>query len=89
MTHSEVIDLNIYIWTYPPYSISQAKNAVDRGIFEDMREFAVLQRLFRVALEGGLGQYFPIDKLPVLAEQTAGSVKYHRTLRWNARSGSL
>lgn len=66
-----------------------AKNSIDRSIFEDMREFTVLQRLFRVALDGGLGKNFPIDKLSALAKQTGGSVKYHRTLRWNVRPGKL
>ncbi|MDT5063349.1 MAG: hypothetical protein QOH63_3808 [Acidobacteriota bacterium] len=66
----------------------QAKPA-QKAIFTKLREFTILQRLFRVALEGKLGERFPVEKLIGLTEATSGSVVYTRTPRWTPRSGML
>ena len=57
-----------------------------RTIFEELRGFTVLQRLFRLALKGNLGDQFPLAKLGALTAVTAGDIPYVHTLRWN---GSL
>lgn len=48
----------------------------------DLREFTVLQRLFRVALKGYLGQQFPVKRLAALEHDTAGGIPYVYTARW-------
>ena len=52
----------------------------------DMYEFTVLQRLFRAAFDGRLGNDFPIEQLTRLAKETAIYVNpiQIRTLRWDA-----
>jgi len=59
------------------------------SLISDMREFAVLQRLFRLALDGYLGTNFPIDKLALLAKQTKQYHKEYRTLRWLPKPDQL
>lgn len=66
----------------------QSKPA-QKAIFTRLREFTVLQRLFRVALDGKLGERFPIEKLISLTEATGGSIAYTRTPRWTPSSGEL
>lgn len=58
-------------------------------VFKDVRELTVLQRLFRVMLEGGLGERLEIEDMIDLAEATGGSYAYSRTPRWNTRPGAL
>lgn len=54
-----------------------------RSIFKDMKEFAVLQRFFRLALNNRFGDDFPIEKLVLLAKETKSySYRYNRTLKW-------
>ena len=60
-----------------------------KAIFAEMREFVILQRLFRVALEGKLGERFPVEKLINLIEATGGSIVYTRTPRWTPKTGAL
>lgn len=61
-----------------------------QSILNDMREFTVLQRLFRTALSGGLGERFPQEKLVALMDATKSQIsKPSRTLRWNVRPGTL
>lgn len=63
-----------------------------REILNDLREFAVLQRLFRVALSGNLGSNFPVTKLAHLAQDLEVPEKPssdYRTMRWNVRPGLL
>jgi len=55
-----------------------------RPQFEDMRNFAILQRLFRSALNGNLGSRFPALKLAQLTHATAGAAPYFHTRRWNS-----
>ncbi len=53
-------------------------------MFEDLKQFAVLQRMFRSALKGYLGKQFPAEKLVILTEETAGAIPYFHTFRWNS-----
>jgi hypothetical protein len=54
-----------------------------RPQFEDLRNFAILQRMFRAALRGNLGNRFPTLKLAQLTEMTEGATSRFHTLRWN------
>ena len=63
-----------------------AKDPAKQDTFAVMREFVWMQRLFRAALAGRLGKQFPVETLPRLAQETAGSVEPQRTLRWNVRT---
>jgi hypothetical protein len=78
-------------WRFPNIDRS-IKEAVARGIagdknarevFERMRDFTILQRLFRLALAGDLGAEFPLDELVKLQRATATFVKVERSERWN------
>ena len=53
-------------------------------MFDDLKQFAVLQRMFRAALKGYLGKQFPAEKLVSLTEETAGAIPYFHTRRWNS-----
>jgi hypothetical protein len=59
-----------------------------REVFRNARDFVVLQRLFRAALDGYLGEAFPLESLVKLSADTRAAVKVLRHERWN-RSGSL
>jgi hypothetical protein len=63
----------------------------DREILDDLSEFTILQRMFRMAFNGQLGLRFPVEKLVWLADTaSAGAPKtVTRTLRWNASPGAL
>lgn len=61
-----------------------------RSTYQDLRNFTVLQRLFRVALETDAWKQFPLEKLVDLARTTADSYEYIPTQRWeNPLHGSL
>lgn len=60
-----------------------------RTILQDVREFALLQRLFRAAFEGNLGPDFPIGLLPQLASLTADAPVRSQTPRWTPRGQLL
>ncbi len=65
-------------------------DADSRTVFDDMAEFALLQRFFRAALDGSLSGDFPLESLQAIQHATDPSV--HReapTLRWNVRPGEL
>jgi len=64
---------------------------VDQRILSDMSNFTMLQRLFRMAFEGRLGEDFPVNKLSKLHEDVGqdGFPPAHRTLRWHSRPGQL
>lgn len=66
-----------------------AANSNHRDYLKYTVDFTRLQRLFRAAIAGDVGKYFPIKKLQQLAKDTLASVKYSRTDRWNARPGVL
>ena len=54
-----------------------------RSLFKDMKEFAVLQRFFRLALNSRYSDAFPIEKLALLAKETKSYAScYNRTLKW-------
>jgi hypothetical protein len=54
-----------------------------RALYKRVRDFTVLQRLFRASLEGGLGRRFPVEKLVLLTRSTAGSLTAVQTPRWD------
>jgi hypothetical protein len=60
-----------------------ARNRKQQEMFTELRDFAVLQRLFRVSLQGYFGNQFPLEKLPILESATAGDIPYVHTARWN------
>lgn len=53
-----------------------------RDLFQRVRDFAVLQRLFRISLEGELGKLFPFEKLVELTRATEGHKRREATPRW-------
>jgi hypothetical protein len=62
-----------------------------QAIYDAATEFTLLQRFFRLGFEGFLGDEFPVEKFGELATelQPIAPPAYTRTLRWNARLGSL
>ncbi|HYJ89245.1 MAG TPA: hypothetical protein VEW46_24480 [Pyrinomonadaceae bacterium] len=61
-----------------------------KAFYQDLRDFTLLQRLFRVVLENEVWKQFPIEKLVDLTKATAGSYEYVPTARWdNPSRGSL
>ena len=60
-----------------------------RTLVEDSAEFTMLQRLFRMALDGQLGENFPVEKMIELDQAlSAGAPQtVTRTLRWHNRFG--
>lgn len=84
-------------WQFPSLGtrvddVVRSAVAVDAGRQDELRsieEFVYLQRLFRSALDGQLGEQFPVQKLADLTSSTRDSVTEVRTPRWNARTGLL
>jgi hypothetical protein len=78
-------------WTFPAtadtlrFLIAKevSANAGARAVFEDMREFVLLQRLFRAALEGHLGLDFPFHALIDMQLATSEYVVVERQEHWN------
>ena len=68
-----------------------ASNKEAASVQRDMGEFTVLQRLFRAAFDGHLGDQFPIEQLVRLTRETAPFVNREniRTLRWKPNPGYL
>ncbi len=66
---------------------SVRKDSRSRTILADATEFTQLQRFFRIALDGGLGDRFPIERLLQLSKELSAQTNEqpYRTLRWNAR----
>jgi hypothetical protein len=56
-----------------------------RSTYQDLREFTVLQRLFRIALDDSSWKNFPIEKLVGLTNATAQYYRYEPTNRWESR----
>ena len=54
-----------------------------KSSYQDLRDFTVLQRLFRFALDGNVWSEFPIGKLVDLTRATAESYEFVPTARWN------
>lgn len=67
-------------------AIEKDKTGRTQSIVADVSEFIMLQRMFRMAFNGHLGEDFPVEKMTALSEVlAAGSPKtVTRTLRWNA-----
>jgi len=64
-------------------AVGVAKNTHQRQVIVELRDFTILQRLFRVALNGDLGMGFPVEKLINLAHELSGdAVQYEATDRW-------
>jgi hypothetical protein len=70
---------------------SKPEMAEDRQSIATLTEFALLQRLFRLALAGQLGGDFPIEALADLHREVAPSTPAApvRTLRWDSHPGKL
>jgi len=62
------------------------KDTGAQEILNDACEFTMLQRLFRMALNGQLGENFPVERMIELSNALAENApdNYYRTLRWNA-----
>lgn len=58
-------------------------NADAQDVFRNVRDFVALQRLFRTALNGDLGESFPLDALVRLSSETKRYVRVQRNERWN------
>ncbi|MGY3032734.1 putative membrane protein YgcG [Bradyrhizobium sp. USDA 4354] len=78
-------------WRFPTID-NDIKQAVASGVSNDadarvvlanMRDFTILQRLFRLALAGQLGFEFPLETLVKLQRAAAPFVKVERNERWN------
>ena len=61
----------------------------ESGILQDLRSFTLLGRFFQAALNGALGDHFPVDKLTALAEATLSSSAACPTPRWIHRKSIL
>jgi hypothetical protein len=82
-------------WEYPSLKeyiqktvlddVAKDKGGRERTVLKDAGEFAILQRMFRMAFNGQLGVNFPVGKLVALSEvASAGAPKtLNRTLRWH------
>ena len=81
-------------WEYPSVA-SRVHEEVGRrlrsdapraAVFRRVRDFVILQRLFRTILEGGFGDAFREERLVALAHTTASDVAIAPTPRWNWES---
>jgi hypothetical protein len=63
-----------------------SRDAAAQTVIADATEFTMLQRLFRMAFEGRLGDSFPIEKLTTLSNAlSAFAPRPARTARWDTR----
>jgi hypothetical protein len=77
-------------WEYPEIAtlVQQtveeriAMNKCAKAVAQDVQRFIVLQRLFRTAIDGGLGARFPADRLVQLAHATKSAVVHVPTPTW-------
>jgi hypothetical protein len=81
-------DPRLQPWTFPglhwiaPLVLPWVEqDAGRRQIMDHMSQFAIAQRLFRMALDGYLGESFPLERLPQLARELAGSRETATTSR--------
>lgn len=57
-------------------------------VYEEMSKFTILQRVFKMALQGSLGARLPVEKLVDLAKDTAlKESEYRPTNRWLPQTG--
>lgn len=54
-----------------------------KAVLDDMKQFVIMQRLFRLALNGNLGLGFPLAELAALQENTRPFIKIQQHERWN------
>lgn len=67
-----------------------AENPQRLALLESVVQFIVLQRLFRLALDGELGPRFPLERLLALSRLTARApASAVRTARWYDEAGQL
>ncbi|WP_106792315.1 hypothetical protein [Aquimarina sp. Aq78] len=59
-------------------------NVSDHAVVKRMQSFSLVQRLFRVILNGDLGSSFPVERLATLAEKTQNDIKTLPTPTWNS-----
>ena len=81
-------------WEFPKIKEHLHRNTVKGAksdkranvVLNDAVQFTYLQRFFRMALNGKLGNDFPIEKMLNLMEEleVLSPAKKYRTLRWNA-----
>jgi hypothetical protein len=86
-------------WEFPSIADAVHRTVIEESrnderseeILKDVAEFTLLQRFFRAAFDGQLGEDFPIEKLGELQDVCLQKApqRYWRTLRWNSRDGSL
>lgn len=60
-----------------------AANPRAQKVLDQMKQFVILQRFFRLALNGDLGLDFPLESMVELQLTTKGAVKVQRHERWN------
>jgi hypothetical protein len=60
-----------------------AADANAKTVMDAMREFVIMQRVFRLALAGRLGGDFPLGQLIKMQAETRGAVRLQRHERWN------
>jgi len=60
-----------------------------RRIYKHVRDFTELQRFFRLALGGQLGNDFPVEQLARLESEVGASIPYVSTPRWLTYKESL
>lgn len=66
----------------PDYLKTQLKSPTYSEFMTPLEDFVLLQRFFRTALAGGLGQDFPVIQLINLERATREYVPYQPTIRW-------
>jgi hypothetical protein len=84
-------------WLFSDSDIKITENVVNaielstdkRDIYDAMREFVWMQRLFRAAFAGSLGDAFPIERLTDLARDASAFLQRQRTVRWQLNAGEL
>jgi hypothetical protein len=78
-------------WTFPAMraelrkmvELSVSHDPASQRTLDEMQQFTVLQRLFRLALNGNLGLEFPLHKLIDMQKATQPFVRVQRQERWN------
>ncbi|MEX5684470.1 hypothetical protein [Pseudomonas silesiensis] len=66
----------------PGYLKGQLNSPSYDDFMAPLEDFVLLQRFFRTALAGGLGQDFPLIQLITLESATRSFVPYQPTIRW-------
>lgn len=65
----------------PKYLQTQLNMSANEFL-QPVEQFLILQRLFRAALNGQLGERFPMGQLIELQKETRNFVEYQPTIRW-------